>query len=132
MGGQTDFMCDQTTTAVPQLAGKKIKPVAVLGKQALPQLPGVGTAADAGLDNLDLRSWNALFAPSGTPAPVMQRLQAALSAAVQDPDFTNQMKMVGVDLASPAEAQPEAVAGLIAKGLKTEVPALQKRMENLN
>lgn len=48
MGGQTDFMCDQTTTALPQIAGGRIKAIAVLGTQRLAQLPGTAASAEAG------------------------------------------------------------------------------------
>ncbi len=49
MGGHIDFMCDQTTTALPQIAGGKIKALAVLSDQPLPQLPGVATRGEPGL-----------------------------------------------------------------------------------
>jgi hypothetical protein len=86
MGGQTDFMCDQTTTALPQVAGGKIKALAVLSSARLPQLPNTGTAAEAGYA-LDVRAWNAIFAPRGTPEPVMARLRTALADAAADPEF---------------------------------------------
>ena len=131
MGGQIDFMCDQTTTALPQIAGGKIKALAVLSDQALPQLPGVATAASQGYD-VNLRSWNALFAPKGTPQPVMARLNQALRAAVADPALVKQMNAVGVDLPSPEALQPATVTALIARGLEKDVPALKARGEYLD
>ncbi len=131
MGGHIDFMCDQTTTALPQIAGGKIKALAVLSDQPLPQLPGVATAASQGHD-VNIRSWNALFAPKGTPQPVMARLNQALRAAVADPALVKQMNAVGVDLPSPDALQPATVTALIARGLEKDVPALKARGEYLD
>ena len=131
MGGQVDFMCDQTTTALPQIAGGKIKPLAVLSAQPLAQLPGVPTAASLGLD-LDLKSWNALFVPKATPAPIAKRLTEALAAAVADPALRKQMQALGVELPRPQDVGPGEVGALIQLGLKREVPALKARGEYLD
>lgn len=131
MGGHIDFMCDQSTTALPQIAGGKIKALAVLSDQPLPQLPGVATAASAGYD-VNLRSWNALFVPKATPPAVVARLNEALRAAVADPALVKQMEAVGVDLPSSAALQPATVTDLIARGLEKDVPALRARGEYLD
>ncbi|MEP6791832.1 MAG: tripartite tricarboxylate transporter substrate-binding protein [Ramlibacter sp.] len=132
MGGQIDFMCDQTTTALPQVAGGKIKAIAVLTDRPLPQLPKVGTALQAGYSDVNVRSWNAIFAPKGTPAPVMQRLNAALAAATADPQLRQQMQAVGVDLPTGQATAPAAVSALIVQGLRRDVPALKARGEYLD
>lgn len=131
MGGQTDFLCDQTTTALPQLAGGRIKAIAVLSNTRLPQLPHVATAAEAGY-LLDIRSWNAFFALRGTPQPVVARLTTALQHAVADPALRKQMEGLGVDLPKPAETTPAAVSALIARGLREDVPALKAKSEYLD
>lgn len=131
MAGQTDFMCDQTTTALPQIAGGRIKAVAVLSAARLPQLPGTGTAAEAGVP-LDIRSWNAFFAPRATPQPVLARLTAALQHAVADPALRKQMDGLGVGLPTAAETTPATVAALIARGIRDDVPALKAKGEYLD
>ncbi len=131
MGGQTDFMCDQTTTALPQVAGGRIKAIAVLSARRLPQLPRTGTAAEAGYQ-LDARSWNAIFAPRGTPAPVAARLTQALQHAMADAGLRSQMQTLGVDLPAPADATPTAVSALIVRGLRDDVPALKAKGEYLD
>ena len=132
MGGQIDFMCDQTTTALGQVAGGKIKALAVLSNARLPQLPQLATAQASGYPDVNVRSWNALFAPKGTPAAVMQRLTEALAAALADPALRQQLAAVGVDLPSADHGGPSAVTALIEQGLKHEVPALKARVEYLD
>jgi tripartite-type tricarboxylate transporter receptor subunit TctC len=129
MGGQIDFMCDQTTTALPQLAGGKIKALGVLSKQPLKQLPGVATLASLGYADVDVRSWNAIFAPKGTSKDVVAVLNRALAAAVGDPEFLAQMSAVGVDLPTSETVSPSVVSATIKLGLSRDVPALRARGE---
>jgi tripartite-type tricarboxylate transporter receptor subunit TctC len=132
MGGHIDFMCDQSTTALPQVAGAKIKAIAVLSDQKLPQLPDVDTAAGAGYADVNIRSWNAIFAPKATPPQMINLLNDALRAAVADPALVRQMQAVGVDLPAPAALTPAMVSELIALGLRRDVPALKARGEYLD
>jgi tripartite-type tricarboxylate transporter receptor subunit TctC len=126
MGGQVDFMCDQTTTTLPQLAGGRIKAIAVLSDTKVAQLPNVPTAASAGYA-VNVHSWNALFLPKGTPAPVATRLTEALAAAMSDPQLRQIMGAVGVELPRPGDVTPAAVTALIKLGLQRDVPALKAK-----
>lgn len=132
MGGHVDFMCDQTTTALPQVRGGTIKAIAALTDQPLPQAPQVSTAAAAGYPGVNLRSWNAIFVRKGTPAPVRQKLNDALRAALADPDVMRQMTAVGVELPRGADLEPGAVSALIAHGLEHDVPVLRTKGEYLD
>jgi len=132
MGGHIDVMCDQTTTALPQVSGGKIKALAVLTDRPLPQLPSLATVASAGYGDVNVRSWNAFFAPNGTPSQTIQRLNEALRAAASDPAMQRQMQSVGVDLPSGDALAPGAVTQLIEQGLKRDVPALKARGEFLD
>lgn len=131
MGGRVDFMCDQTTTALPQLAGGKIKALAVLSDRKLPQLPKVETVASSGYD-VNVRSWNALLLPKGTSPAITRRLGEALKAAAADAQLHRQMEAVGVELPAGGTSGPAPVAALIADGLKRDVPALKARGEYLD
>jgi len=132
MGGHVDFMCDQTTTALPQVLGGTIKAIAALSNQPLPQAPQVSTAAAAGYPGVNLRSWNAIFVRKGTPAPVRQKLNDALRAALADPDVMRQMTAVGVELPRGADLESGAVSALIAQGLEHDVPVLRAKGEYLD
>ena len=131
MGGQTDFMCDQTTTALPQIAGGRIKAIAVLGTQRLAQLPGTAASAEAG-HPLQARSWNAIFAPRGTPPAVLARLTRSLQHAMGDAGLRAQMAALGVELPSPEQAVPATVSALIEQGLRNDVPALKAKGQYLD
>jgi tripartite-type tricarboxylate transporter receptor subunit TctC len=132
MGGHVDFMCDQTTTALPQVLGGTVKAIAVLGDQPLPQAPNVSTAEAAGYPGVNLRSWNAIFLRKGTPAPIRQKLNEALRAALADPAVTRQMTAVGVELPQGADLEPGAVTALIARGLEHDVPVLRAKGDYLD
>lgn len=132
MGQHIDFMCDQSTSALPQIAGGKIKPVAILTDEKLPQLPDVATAASAGYADVNVRAWNALFAPRGTPPHVIKALNDALRAAVSDTALATQMRAVGVDLPSADNLAPAVVSTLIRRGIERDVPALKARGEYLD
>lgn len=132
MGGHVDFMCDQTTTALPQVQGGTIKAIAALVDQPLPQAPQIQTAAAAGYPGIDFRSWNAIFVRAGTPEPLRKRLNEALRAALSDPDIVRQMTAVGVDLPRGADLEPIAVSALIAHGLQHDVPVLRAKGEYLD
>jgi tripartite-type tricarboxylate transporter receptor subunit TctC len=132
MGGHIDVMCDQSTTSLPQVAGGKVKALAVLTDRKLAQLPDVATASSFGYGDVNIRAWNALFAPKGTPALVIKRLNDALRAATADADLRRQMEAVGVDLPGPDQLAPRTVSDLIAIGLERDVPALRARGEYLD
>jgi tripartite-type tricarboxylate transporter receptor subunit TctC len=125
IGGHIDFMCDQPTTALAQVTAGKVKAIAILSDDTLPQLPGLETVAKAGYPQVSFRSWSALFVPKGTPARIVERLNAALRAAVADPGLQAQMQAVGVDLPRGDDLAPAAVSKLIATGLAHDVPTLK-------
>ncbi len=85
VGGQVDIMCDQIVNLVEQVKGGQIKAYAVATPERSPALPDVPTTKEAGLPEYQVTAWNALFAPKGTPAPVVARLTDALSKALDDP-----------------------------------------------
>ena len=132
IGGQVNFMCDQTTTALPQVKSGKLKLLAALVTLRVPVLPDTPTAAESGFPGVNVRSWNGVFAPKGTPAAVLARLQAAFAAAVEDPELKAVMEPLGVELPKAAGAGPEALRALLAKDLATLVPVIKSRQGYLD
>ena len=110
IGGQVNFMCDQTTNTTPQIKGGKVKAYAVTTKARLKSLPDVPTADEAGLKNFEVTVWHGIWAPHGTPKPVMDKLVAAMQAALKDPavqqKFTDLGAVTfGADKQTPAALQ---------------------------
>lgn len=107
-GGVLDLTFD--ATAKPYADAGKVKIIAVTGDHRDPRLPNVPTAAQSGLKDFLLSSWLGLFAPVGTPAPVVERLNKAVNAALADPSLVKQMEDMGITPASgPAAALANAV-----------------------
>src|SRR6266849_9200916 len=84
VGGQVDYMCDQIVNAVPQINGGTIKAYGVATPERNPSLPNVPTTIEGGLPKFQAQAWNAIFAPKGTPAPIVAALNAAVSKALDD------------------------------------------------
>lgn len=120
MGGQVDVLCDQTSGTVPPVKTGKIKAVAAAGKTRLPQLPDVPAISEAGFEGFEINISFGLYAPKGTPKPVMEKLTAALQKSVSDPDVRQRLEAMGISAVSPELARPEALRA----HLKNEIDTL--------
>jgi tripartite-type tricarboxylate transporter receptor subunit TctC len=109
LGGQVDFMCDQTTNTTGQIKGGKVKAFGVTSKSRVASLPDVPTLAESGLPGFEVVVWHGLWAPKGTPKPVVDKLSAALQEALRDSGFTTRMAELGADVAPADRARPEAL-----------------------
>ena len=120
MGGQVDLLCDQTSGTVPPVQGGKIKAYAAAGKARLPQLPNVPAIAEAGVQGFDINISFGLYAPKGTPKPVLDQLTAALQKSVTDPEVRARLDGMGVEAVSAERATPAALRA----HLKNEIDTL--------
>jgi tripartite-type tricarboxylate transporter receptor subunit TctC len=109
LGGQVDFMCDQTTNTTGQIKAGKIKAYAVTTKAPVASLPALPTAAAAGLPNFEIAVWHALYGPKGLPKPVADKLQAALQHAVKDPMVKQKLADLGTEPVAANRATPAAL-----------------------
>ncbi|MBO1081060.1 tripartite tricarboxylate transporter substrate-binding protein [Roseomonas haemaphysalidis] len=110
IGGTVDVMCDQTTNTTEQIRAGAVKVFAVTTPQRLPSLPDVPTTAEAGLPGMEVTIWHALYAPKGTPEAIVNRLSAALQAALRDQRLAARFADLGTapvaqERATPAAAQ---------------------------
>jgi tripartite-type tricarboxylate transporter receptor subunit TctC len=105
LGGQIQFMMPDVTAALPFIKSGKLVPLAVEQRSAL--LPGVPSFADAGLQEVNTQTSFSLVAPMGTPAAVVERINAALQRALADPDVIERLRGRGAEpvLSTPAEHQ---------------------------
>jgi tripartite-type tricarboxylate transporter receptor subunit TctC len=117
MGGQVDFMCDQTTNTTNQIKEGKIKAYATTTPKRLDALPDVPTAEEAGLSGFEVSIWHGIYAPKGTPKEAIDKLSAALQKALKDPNVVERFASLGTSPVAEDQATP---AALEAK-LKSEI-----------
>ncbi|ROZ78016.1 tripartite tricarboxylate transporter substrate binding protein [Ramlibacter sp. WS9] len=91
VGGHIDLMFETSPTAVPYVKSGKLKALAVTSDKRLPTLPDVPTVAEAGIPNYKAVYWMGLLAPGGTPAPIVQRLNAVTQKVLSAPDVQKQL-----------------------------------------
>ena len=108
IGGQVDLLCDQTTNTTPQIEGKKVKAFAVTTSKRLttPALKNLPTLAESGLKNFEVAIWHGLYAPKGTPAPVLKKINEALKMALKDPDFIKKQEGLGAVVTTDQRIEP--------------------------
>ncbi len=97
LGGQVDLMCDQTTNTTSQIEAGKVKAFAVTTTKRLttPALAKLPTMDEAGLKGFNVSIWHGLYAPKGTPKAVVDQMNAALKAALKDPEFIKRQEALG-------------------------------------
>lgn len=97
LGGQIDLMCDQTTNTTSQIEGGKVKAYAVTSSKRLtaPALSKLPTLDEVGLKGFSVNIWHGVYAPKGTPKPVLDKLAAALKVALADADFHKRQEALG-------------------------------------
>jgi tripartite-type tricarboxylate transporter receptor subunit TctC len=109
IGGQVDFMCDQSTNTTNQIKAGEIKAYAATTKERLANLPDVPTAAEAGLPGLEVTVWHGLYAPKGTPKEIVDRLSAALKKALKDENVVARFAELGTAPVAEDQVTPEAL-----------------------
>jgi tripartite-type tricarboxylate transporter receptor subunit TctC len=112
MAGRIDMMFDQASEATPRLNDGTIKPYAVTAKTRLASAPDVPTVDEAGLPGFYINIWFGLWAPKGTPAPIIDKLSLAAMAAMHDPEVKARFADLGLDVPPREQQSPEALAAL--------------------
>ena len=110
MGGQIDLMCDQTTNTTAQIKSGRVKVYGTTTQQRIPSLSMVPTLAEQGMKGFEVSVWHGVYAPKGTPKPVIDKLVAALQASVQDATFKSRIGELGAQAVSKDKATPESLA----------------------
>jgi tripartite-type tricarboxylate transporter receptor subunit TctC len=108
IGGQVDMMFDTTVVAGPHIQSGKLRAIAVTSAQRLPSMPDVPTIAESGLPGLkdfEVVSWQAIFVPAGTPAPIVNRLHDEIRKILAQPDVQEKLKSFGMEPADMTTAQ---------------------------
>ena len=108
MGGQVDLLCDQTTNTTSQIAAKKVQAYAVTTNKQLttPALKDLPTLQSLGLKDFNVTIWHGLYAPKGTPADVVKKINEALKASLKDPEFIKRQETLGAVVATDDRISP--------------------------
>ena len=115
LGGQVDLLCDQTTQTVPMIKDGRVKVYGVTTLKRLSALPNVPTLDEQGLKGFEVKVWHGLYAPKGTPAPVLEKINVALRASLQDPMVKQRLAELSSDIPPSDKLTPA--------GLKTHLEA---------
>ena len=115
VGGQIDMMIEVMPSAAPQAKSGRIKPLAVSTAKRAPGWPDIQTIAESGIKGFDVSAWDAIVVPAGTPRPIIDRLNAAIRAALADPELRAQLATRGTEV---APGTPEELARHITSNLK--------------
>jgi tripartite-type tricarboxylate transporter receptor subunit TctC len=126
LGGQVDFMCDQTTNTTSQIKAGKIKVYGVTTKKRVPSLPDVPTMDEAGLKGFEVSIWHALYAPKGTPKPVIDKLTKALQEALKDGTVKQRFGELGTEPVAENRATPEAHRAFLKAEIDRWAPIIKK------
>jgi tripartite-type tricarboxylate transporter receptor subunit TctC len=129
MGGHVQAMLISSTLAAPQVAGGKVKALAVTSDKRMAQMPNVPTFAEAGYPNFKPQQWTGLFVPNGTPAPVVARITTEFAKALKSPDVIARMNDLNAepvmssqaDFAAHLKREYDTLGKLIkARGIKAQ------------
>ena len=125
LAGQVDYFCDPILAQMPHVHAGTLKGLAIAAASRHPLLPDVPTAAEQGLPQFDASPFFALFAPKGTPAPVVDALAAALDQALDDEVAHKRLTDLGAAIADKSRRGPAPMAALVKSEIARLTPILQ-------
>jgi tripartite-type tricarboxylate transporter receptor subunit TctC len=126
LGGQVDFMCDQTTNTTAQIKGGKVKVYGVTSKTRVASLPDIPTLDEQGLKGFEVGIWHGLYGPKGMPKPVTDKLVAALQDAVKDAEVKKRFADLGATTMPPEKATPAALQAHLKAEIERWAPLIKK------
>jgi len=126
IGGQVDFLCDQTTNTTTQIKGGRVKAYGVTTMKRLASLPDVPTLHEQGLTNFEISIWHGAWAPKGTPKPIVDKLSASIRDALKDPIFRRNMAELGAEITPDSRSTPEGFGKHVTSELAKWAPVIKK------
>lgn len=120
-----DVLCDQTTQTVPQIKAGNVKLFGVTTRKRVKVLPNAPTLAEQGLKDFEVVVWHGIYAPKGTPRPIVERMNAAVRAALKDPDVVRRMDELGAEIVPDASNTPEGLQAWLRSEIDKWGPAIK-------
>ena len=127
--GRIDLVCDQTSAVAPLVREGRLRGLAIAAEARSPTMPAVQTTAEGGVPALQLAVWHGLYAARGTPAPVIERLSAALRTALADPATAERFLTLGGTVEPPARVTPAAHRAFLAEEIARWRPIIEANGE---
>jgi tripartite-type tricarboxylate transporter receptor subunit TctC len=110
IGGHVDFFCEQVVSVQGAIKGGTVKSIVVSGNERSPAIPNVPSAKEAGMPAFQINIWSAIFAPKGTPKPIVAKLSEALNKTLNDPAVAKRLHELGGTVPPAADRGPEHLA----------------------
>ena len=129
LGGQVDYECDPVLGTLSQVQAGNVKALAVAAKKRSPLLPDVPTSHEQGLPEFDIAPFYAVFAPSGTPPAVVEKLVDALGKGLNEEAVQKRLADLGADSVEPGRRGPKALADLVKSEAARLLPILRAAAE---
>lgn len=126
LGGQVDLLCDQTTQTVGYIKADKVKTYGVTTPKRLPSLPNIPTLDEQGLKGFDVKVWHGIYAPKGTPPAVIAKVNAALKAALKDPEIKKRLDESSIDIVSMDKVTSKSLKDQVDSELNKWGPLIRK------
>jgi tripartite-type tricarboxylate transporter receptor subunit TctC len=125
VGGQVDYMCAPIILAGPQLQSGTVKAYAIGADERNPAVPNVPTSREAGLPEFQALFWIALFAPKGTPQPILDKLTDALDRALDDQSVRKRLLDMGSDIPDRPKRGQQPLAALVKSEIAQWTPIIK-------
>ncbi|NCV65562.1 MAG: tripartite tricarboxylate transporter substrate binding protein BugD [Burkholderiaceae bacterium] len=126
VGGQVNILCDQTTQTIPFIKDGKVKVYGVTTPKRLSALPNVPTLDEQGMKGFDVKVWHGIYAPLGTPKPVLEKLNAALKKALTDPDLKARLDSSNIDIVPVSKQNGESLKAHLDAEINRWGPIIRK------
>jgi putative tricarboxylic transport membrane protein len=118
IAGRIDYMCDTIQAGAAQANAHTVKGIAVMAAKRVPVVAQLGTTGEQGLAGVEASAWNAFFLPKGTPAPVVLRLNKAMSDMLDSPVIRKRLEDLGLELVTAERRSPEYLARFLAEEIE--------------
>jgi tripartite-type tricarboxylate transporter receptor subunit TctC len=125
LGGQVDLLCDQTTQTTQHIKAGTVRMYGVTTKQRIRALPEALTLHESGLKDFEVIVWHGIYAPKGTPAAVIDKVNTAVRASLKDPAFTSRMAELGAEIVPESKQSPEGLRNWLQSEINKWGPVIR-------
>jgi tripartite-type tricarboxylate transporter receptor subunit TctC len=125
LSGEIDYECDPVLGTLAQVQAGTVRALAIAAKQRSPMLPDVPTSDEQGLGEFEVAVKYAVFAPKGTPKPIVEKLAAALDKGLDEPEVKKRLAELGADNIAPGRRGPKPLADLVKSEAARLIPILE-------